>query len=821
MGFALTDPHHFEWELISNQKSSSPADDLGRSLHNDILDGKYPHVLSKSSPAQFLFGDLAADASQKHTIVSEISSTLARRVVQYVQRVDPPHAAQYHVLCVGVASLYSYMQAGWTGPSVTYNAADVLGLPADATLREQVQKSCLRSLTSDGEEPYHLMPDPLMLLVSQIILSECRHLYTELKTASFWKYRVLFTQQRVLENPSASLMKTIFDSLSEALNLLPPLNSSNREIHARVNLEFGLAYHWYHQDKESKEKLKAAQEAYGLSWSLSGALGKRTRFQTFDVAQLVVLAENTNIDDAEGKSESQSAPVNMALNDDTLLENVQFSKQDESSAANEAPSQTSDVGRAADPAKQHKLNVLDQCILLAHCLNVKNMNPLHGLTREEMGAFVAKILENSNNWMVHTMGLLLRSRLESNKGRTVERSVLQIQKELGDLYMSIGVVRSALEIFERLEMWESAVSCYQLMEKDKQAEDLILRLLEERPDSPKFLCLLGDVKKDISYYEKAWEASNGRYARAMRSLGAHYFQLGEYQQSLDCYQKALEMNPLFDKAWYVMGCAAMRLENWDVSAKAFSRVVSLDFENGEAWTNLSSIYIRQQRKRDAWRALREALKSMFDNFKIWENYLYVSTDLGEFAEAIHAMRRLVDLRFDRYNEKHKIVDIEVLNIFVDSVIDDTKDANGEPASKLASKVTSLINLINSKISTIPEVYRASARLNQHLGKLRVALDDRLKAYRIWLNNANLTHDQKVFEQASIYAQELVDAYVELGPQKEVTRMGEDGGEEVVCKDWAYQARMTLRTLIGRTRESFEDTPSHMKLHEKMTVLKSL
>jgi hypothetical protein len=38
-----------------------------------------------------------------------------------------------------------------------------------------------------------------------------------------------------------------------------------------------------------------------------------------------------------------------------------------------------------------------------------------------------RVLDNPNNWMVHTMGLLLRSRLEANKSRTVERSVLQLQ----------------------------------------------------------------------------------------------------------------------------------------------------------------------------------------------------------------------------------------------------------------------------------------------------------------------------------------------------------------------------------------------------------
>lgn len=99
------------------------------------------------------------------------------------------------------------------------------------------------------------------------------------------------------------------------------------------------------------------------------------------------------------------------------------------------------------------------------------------------------------------MGLVLKSRLESNKSRTVERSCLQLQtlvdqwkmqnddasvsermkfmhlllvpskwemeKELGLRFISIGVIRSALEIFERLEMWDNVISCHQMLEQPK------------------------------------------------------------------------------------------------------------------------------------------------------------------------------------------------------------------------------------------------------------------------------------------------------------------------------------------------------------------
>jgi hypothetical protein len=40
---------------------------------------------------------------------------------------------------------------------------------------------------------------------------------------------------------------------------------------------------------------------------------------------------------------------------------------------------------------------------------------------------VLKETNKTHNWLVYSMGLLLRSRLEAEKSRTVERGVLQMQ----------------------------------------------------------------------------------------------------------------------------------------------------------------------------------------------------------------------------------------------------------------------------------------------------------------------------------------------------------------------------------------------------------
>ena len=110
---------------------------------------------------------------------------------------------------------------------------------------------------------------------------------------------------------------------------------------------------------------------------------------------------------------SDSGPIELDLNDDTLLDKVAFD--------DETASQTIDDLTSV-------LSAIDQSILLAFCLNIANNNPDDGLTAEQMIPFVSRVLSSHQNWSIATMALILKSRLEGRKSRTVERSCLQMSE---------------------------------------------------------------------------------------------------------------------------------------------------------------------------------------------------------------------------------------------------------------------------------------------------------------------------------------------------------------------------------------------------------
>ncbi|KAJ3121263.1 hypothetical protein HK100_012451 [Physocladia obscura] len=375
-----------------------------------------------------------------------------------------------------------------------------------------------------------------------------------------------------------------------------------------------------------------------------------------------------------------------------------------------------------------------------------------------------------------------------------------------------------------------------MLEKSKQAEEIVRKQLEDNPKSPKLHCLLGDITKDPQHYYDAWTYSEQKYSRAMRSLGAHYFRSGEFADSVNCYSNALAINPLYENSWFVMGCAALRCEDWKNAQKAFQQTVLLNSDNGEAWTNLANVHVKLGKKREGWRAIREALRQHHDNAKIWDNYLFLSLDLLEFGESVRSMQRIFDIRSNpaRAAELAKnpdsLVDLGCLEILVNAVVHDIRSADGvNTAVSTVPQIFALLDCLNSKISGSAKLFTLCAQFYTSQERYKLAIDFLGRAYRVYLHAPALNDDVAVFRAGADAVERLSEAYKELGPLEETPRhtaviVESDGvaeaGESVlviVCPDWKYQGRTVLRTFIGRTKDSYEGTPEHERLKELLAM----
>lgn len=330
----------------------------------------------------------------------------------------------------------------------------------------------------------------------------------------------------------------------------------------------------------------------------------------------------------------------------------------------------------------------------------------YDLQYERANAYIERVLECSNNWLVFSMSLFLRSKNEQERLKTRERSMIQMQtlidqfsdeepslgeraryvyanpypfswnlkKQLGFAYQSIGVYLSAFELFKELDFFEEAAQCMVVSGKITQAEKYIDSVIEEHGETPQIMCLLGDLKRKEEYYERAWELSNHRNARPMRSLGMMKFQRGQMPEAIECLKAALEINKLYPSSWYALGCAYVKEGCFEKAIYAFGNVVSYDESHGEAWSNLASSYMQLSKFKEAQSCLEHAAKSCRDNWKIWENLILLYLQSNLFMRAVTSIKQLITLnKADRVNER---LMLKVSNCFINKFL--SKDSQQTP-----------------------------------------------------------------------------------------------------------------------------------------------
>ncbi|KAI6100149.1 hypothetical protein F5141DRAFT_1190370 [Pisolithus sp. B1] len=772
-----------------------------------------------------------------------------------LQSVDDEQERELIQLVLAVACLHTFVQVNWTGPNLNFKLSDIISFsPHQPPISEEtLGVKAIAELAYGGEPAYHLAQFPVLFRFAQIILGSP---YVHCRCIPWWRLRAAIIHERLLDE-AVALSPEVLDSLAP----LVETTSSDPDLAGQLLLEQGLLEHIFSHDKAAAELFVRAARATGLRYELTGALGKRTKFQQNDLSQLVLLAESRNVDNSPDEKNPAKVPETLSLNDDTLLEQTEFT------------STATATGKAAlshlDPSSQPPLHPLDQCILLSLCLNVRNTSPSHGLTAEQMSPYVARVISHPQNWSVHTMALLLRSRLEASRTRTVERSTLQLQallserllyfhsvplpskwemeRELALRFLSIGVVKSALEIFERLEMWEEVVKCWQSMERNDKAIAIVRDLLEGRKEEAesviakardlppsrrvsmdiareaKLWCLLGDLEPDnaIKHYEHAWKLSMETSGRAMRSLGGYYFSCGKFADAVTCLQRAVTINPLMARSWFVLGCAYVRLENWEGGRDAFSRCVAIDDEDAESWNNLATA-VTFSNKVLAFRALKRGLKYSYDNWRMWSNYMIVAVDVGELSEACRAQARIVEERADKVGME--CVDDEVLERLVDAVtrrqgddpdqptVEDEKGTEKGAAPNeghgLLRRVVDLFErTILPRVSS-SRIFRTYARLLTWQSRWEDALNAHLDAYRCG--------PAGTFERGETEVEKWREALNEVGEIEDILA---NFGPRVEGFDWKHQGRSILRTFIGRSKD-FEDEPEWPRLTEMLDWLRS-
>ncbi|KAJ9661155.1 hypothetical protein H2198_002099 [Neophaeococcomyces mojaviensis] len=751
---------------------------------------------------------------------------------------------------IGYTALEAFLQANCTGPPLEFDTVSVIFPEAYLGEVPQIKQEMIKSLSIDGIDIYSLAPHIELFWLAKAMMDNAL-LAEEGFNGRRARFRVNFWHQKLLSEMSDTLKSIIHHDAdvldSQMTSRLTHGGAAAQEHMVEFLVERANMRAFYGDGSLAREDLLRAAKLRNFEFALTGAMGKRTKFQEKDVSQLVVMAKSQDVepepyssrkssradqgsrkssfaeknsrsmqlrpmtpssvhvghDSFSGMMEHQSPktqatqPENIPLNHDTLLEDIQF-KPKSSASVDPTTNIITDQSHLPitlafmDPAEQPLLFPMDSIILLTVASSITNTQASDGLTREETLPYATRVLEGgSSNWSVYTQALLVRSRIEAYQSKTAERGLLQLQAlvdqviaettgkqvatlkdgeadannsatpstflprptqeesatvaerlrfihqisppyrweleaELAARWTAMGGLRSALEIYERLQMHAEVALCLAATDNAAEATSLLKKLLFVNPDqdmkdgdtvrlqepqpadTPRLLCILGDLQQEPKFYTLAWTLSSNRYARAQRSLGTFYLKKRDPEAAVQAYFKALQIARQDLNTWFSLGCVQLELEDWRGAIDSFTRVVQLEDRDAQGWSNLAVALLRLpapvsspstekyepsgletieestggekvvdplQHTREALRALRRAANLQRDDARIWDNYLTVAASIPPdpehperstpWQEVIHAMSYIVTLRHKKEGES--CVDLKILEALIDHV----------------------------------------------------------------------------------------------------------------------------------------------------------
>ncbi|KAG7188280.1 hypothetical protein KM043_007944 [Ampulex compressa] len=597
--------------------------------------------------------------------------------------------------CIGIASLLHFVQCNFTGPIVDH----------DIDCLKIIRLEAIKSL-SLHDECNPNVKKPELLYLSKIIFSNA-HLQDTYKTCSWWLFRTNLVHQRVINETSG----VIFEEMEELISYLND-QSFLKDPYCRTLLDLEVAqfYFYYKRTQNSQKHLERSLDMAQLTLKLEGALGKRTKYQHEEKAQLLLKVDVQK--DLFPFKPCENLPKSLNLNDDVRLERIEYS-EDKTIV---------------------QLGAMEEAIILAKHVELQLSQPKDKLTDEEIMPYLNFVIDNTSNWALKMTSLYHRSLLESMDKRAIERSVMQIEylineinnimvpvvsrmdlffasgmkpiwvlEELwANLLLNIGLVKAALDIFTKLQLHDNVITCYNMLELKHKAAEILRQEISKCP-TVRLWCLLGDVTQDVNHYKTAWTISGEKSSRVQRHWGLYYFNKQNYDKAIPHLKKSVELNNIQENVWIRLGYAALQVEDWKLAVMAYKRYCALEQSTFEAWNNLAKGYIKLGDKSKAWRSLQDAIKCNYDCWQIWDNLMIVSTDLGHFSEVIRCYHRILDL-------KNQHLDIQILEILVNAIINNVNDAEGHSTRKFLTVTLELFGRITSCIPDNPDVWKLYAQL---------------------------------------------------------------------------------------------------------------
>ena len=258
-----------------------------------------------------------------------------------------------------------------------------------------LKESVIQSLSLDGENIYPVIKNLELFVFSNCFFKAVVSNEPVLRSLAFkwWQFRCLWIHQQLLQEKS----EFIFNQANILLESVSELDRAMLNDKAKVHfhLEVATFYFNYFDIQKIKQAVTQACDIAGISVQETGALGKRTKFQQKELAQLTLDichiktsagSENDNSSHLDVNQEAEEdLPQDLKLDDEVRLDKIAFSEN----------------------RPKTNLSATECALILSQFYFLKRSQPKDSLFKEELVPYLDTILGNSNtNWSLRSMALL-------------------------------------------------------------------------------------------------------------------------------------------------------------------------------------------------------------------------------------------------------------------------------------------------------------------------------------------------------------------------------------------------------------------------------
>ena len=177
-------------------------------------------------------------------------------------------------------------------------------------------------------------------------------------------------------------------------------------------------------------------------------------------------------------------------------------------------------------------------------------------------------------------------------------------------------------------------------------------LVQQFPKSAILFNILGAVHEGLGQLDDSIEAYNKAlaikpdYADACYNMGNALKEQGKFEEAIEAYNKALAIKPDNVEAWNNMGITLKNQGKQEEAIEAYNKALAIKPDYADAWNNMGNSHIEQGKEEEAIEAYNKALAIKPDYADAWNNMGNALKEQGKFEEAIEAYKKALAIKPD-------------------------------------------------------------------------------------------------------------------------------------------------------------------------------